>query len=73
MITYLDLEFPGRLASRDDVFTMIERSEKVIQIAKERNCPTIKVINVNGSSTVVLIDRAEAILNKAKMKYVLPI
>ena len=69
MVTYLDLERPGRFDTRDDIFLMIEESEKSIENAKTRKQRTVKLKNYNGSTTVVMIDRAESILSKAKQKF----
>jgi hypothetical protein len=69
MVTYLDLERPGKFETRDDIFLMIEESEKSIETAKNRKQRTVKVRNYNGSTTVVMIDRAESILSKAKQKF----
>jgi hypothetical protein len=49
---------------------MIEASEKMIERAKTRKQMLVKLYNFNGSTTVVMIDRAESILSKAKLKFV---
>lgn len=72
MVTYLDLERPGRFDTRNDVLSMIEESEKSIANAKTRQERTVKLRNYNGSTTVVMIERAEEILLKAKLKFAKP-
>jgi len=69
MVTYLDLERPGRFDTRADIFSIIEASEKSIEKARMRKQPTVRLFNVNGSTTVVTVDRAESILYKAKEKF----
>ena len=70
MITYLDLEKPGRFDTREDIYSMIESSEKMIERAKTRKQLLVKLHNFNGSTTVVMVERAESILSKAKSKFV---
>lgn len=69
MISCLDLNNPTKILNEDFVNSLIKSSEESIERAKARKEELVKIFNVDGSSTVLQLDRAIAILEAYKKQH----